>query len=40
MFSDKLSKYLELRKTCSLALAVSQQCESGESTLSAQVNIE
>ena len=34
-FTDKLCLYLELAKTCSLVLATSQQCESGDSTLSA-----
>ncbi|XP_053381951.1 kinetochore-associated protein 1-like [Mercenaria mercenaria] len=33
---DKLCQYLELCKSCSLLLSVSQQCESGDSTLSAQ----
>ena len=33
--TDKLCQYLELAKTCSLVLATSQQCESGDSTLSA-----
>ena len=37
--SDKLCQYLELSKTCLLMLTTSRQCESGDSTLAAEVRL-